>query len=162
MNYHIEIQRNNVTLAQFLASCKFECKKKGIDFNIDRKEFENPAKEYLTSYRVIDGIKKCYFEEYRTHTNYRRKLASYTNNEGFTRYYHTDELEEYQETKLEHWSNEHSAEDAPCQAETFRQFACNYQCYILNFDGTAFNEICEFTFDDDKTGHGYYYQANKD
>ena len=25
-----------------------------------------------------------------------------------------------------------------------------------------YNEICEFTFDDEKTGHGYYYQANRD
>ena len=26
----------------------------------------------------------------------------------------------------------------------------------------GYNEICEFTFDDEKTGHGYYYQANRD
>ena len=33
---------------------------------------------------------------------------------------------------------------------------------ILSFDGSMYNEICEFTFDDEKTGHGYYYQANRD
>ena len=27
---------------------------------------------------------------------------------------------------------------------------------------SGYNEICEFTFDDEKTGHGYYYQANRD
>lgn len=162
MDYQIEITRNNVTLAQFLASCKFECKKKGIDFNIEREEFENPQSEGLTSYRVIDGIKKCYFEEHRTYTNYRRKLASYTTPEGFTRFYYTNEIEEYQETKLEHWSNEQSAEDAPCIAETIRQFACDSQTYILNHDNSMYNEICEFTFWDDKTGTGYYYQVNKD
>ena len=30
--------------------------------------------------------------------------------------------------------------------------------YILNWDGSMYNEICEFTFDDEKTGHGYYYR----
>jgi hypothetical protein len=34
--------------------------------------------------------------------------------------------------------------------------------YIKNFDGSVYNEICEFTFWDDKRGNGYYYQANKD
>ena len=29
------------------------------------------------------------------------------------------------------------------------------------FDGDCYNEICEFTFDDEKTGHGYYYQMQK-
>ena len=36
----------------------------------------------------------------------------------------------------------------------------DYQTYILNFDGTMFNEICEFTFYDEKKGSGYYYQAS--
>lgn len=162
MNYQVEITRNNVTLAQFLAAVRATCKAKGIDCYVDREEFESPQSEGHTSYRVIDGIKKCYFEEYRTHTNFRNKLASYTTPEGFTRYYYTDEMEEYQETKLEHWSNEQSADDAPCQAETIRQFKCDTQTYILNHDGSCYNEICEFTFDDDKTGHGYYYQANRD
>jgi len=162
MNYQVEITRNNVTLAQFFAAVRATCKAKGIDFCIDREEFESPQGEGHTSYRVIDGIKKCYFEEYRTHTNYRRKTASYTTPDGFTRHYYTDELEEYQETKLECWSNEQSAEDAPCEAETSRQFAHDTQTYILNFDGSMYNEICEFTFWNDKIGTGYYYQANKD
>ena len=31
------------------------------------------------------------------------------------------------------------------------------QTYIRNFDGSVYNEICEFDFDDDKRGTGYYY-----
>lgn len=31
------------------------------------------------------------------------------------------------------------------------------QTYMRYIDGTVYNEICEFTFDDEKTGHGYYY-----
>ena len=32
-----------------------------------------------------------------------------------------------------------------------------WQTCTIAKDGNAFNEICEFTFDDEKTGHGYYY-----
>lgn len=161
-NYHIEIQRSNVTLAQFLRYVRQQCEKKGIDFYIEREDFEKPHAEYSTSYSVIDGKKKCHFAEYRTVTRYRRKIASYQTSEGFTRYYHTDELEEYEETELHRWDSEESAENAPCKAETFKQFACDYQTYILNFDGSCYNEICEFTFDEGNLGHGYYYQANRD
>lgn len=34
------------------------------------------------------------------------------------------------------------------------------QTYIRHDDGTLYNEICEFDFDDEKTGHGYYYLVN--
>lgn len=57
---------------------------------------------------------------------------------------------------------ESSAEDAPCKSEVCRDLPYDCQAFILNFDGSCFNEICEFTFDDEKTGHGYYYQMNKD
>ena len=40
-NYSIEIQRNNVTLAQFLRYVRQQCEKKGICMEIDREEFEN-------------------------------------------------------------------------------------------------------------------------
>lgn len=36
-----------------------------------------------------------------------------------------------------------------------------YQTCSITDDGNGFNEICEFTFDDEKTGHGYYYCMNK-
>ena len=161
-NYKIEIQRHDVTLAQFLRYVKKQCANKGIDFYINRDDFEKPHTEYSTSYSVKDGTRKSHFAEYRTCTRLRRKLASYTTSEGYTRYYHTDELEEYEETELHRWDTEDSADDAPCKAEIVRNFAYNTQTYILNFDGSCYNEICEFTFDDDKRGYGYYYQVNRD
>ena len=161
-NYHIEIQRNNVTLAQFLRYVKKQCANKGIDFNINRDEFEKPYREELSSYTVIDGVKKCHFAEYRTTTERRRKHASYTLPGGFTRYYYTDEIEEYEVTNLHRWSQDWDGSDAPCKAETVKTFAYDFQTYILNFDGSCYNEICEFTFDDDTHGHGYYYQVNRD
>lgn len=54
------------------------------------------------------------------------------------------------------------AEDAPCQSEVCRDLPYDCQTFILNFDGSCYNEICEFTFYDDKIGYGYYYQMNRD
>lgn len=161
-NYHIEIERNNVTVAQFLRYVKKQCADKGIPCDIDREYFENPGNEHLSSYSIIDGKKKCHFAEYRTYTRLRRKLASYTTSEGYLRHYHTDEVEEYEETALHRWDSEEDGAAAPCKAEKFKAFAYDIQTYILNFDGTCYNEICEFHFNDEKRGYGYYYQANKD
>lgn len=36
------------------------------------------------------------------------------------------------------------------------------QTYIRYANGACYNEICEFEFDDEKTGHGYYYLVNVD
>ena len=36
------------------------------------------------------------------------------------------------------------------------------QTYLRWSDGATFNEICEFDFDDEKKGHGYYYLLNID
>ena len=162
MNIHIEIQRYNVTLSEFFRYVKKQCEKKGLYFEIDKADFENPPSECGSSYTVVDGIKKCHYSETRTTTNYRRKHASYTTPQGFTRYYYTDELEEYQETKRHSWSREESGEDAPCKAEIYRTFPLDFQTYMLAFDGSCYNECCEFHYDDDKKGYGYYYQANKD
>ena len=41
-NYSIEIERNNVTLAQFLRYVRQQCERKGIDFGIERESFEKP------------------------------------------------------------------------------------------------------------------------
>ena len=123
-NYSIEIQRNNVTLSQFLAMIKYECKKKNITCNIEgTKEFEHPSYEYNTSYFIKDDKQIYYNNGYRTERN---------------------------------------KDKAPCKGETIRIKPLDYQTYILNFDGSLFNEICEFTFDNDKTGSGYYYQVNKE
>ena len=99
-NYSIEIERNNVTLAQFLRYVRQQCEKKGIYMEIDRGEFEKPSRPESYSYTVINGEKKCHSASYRTATKLRRKLASYQTAKGYTRFYYTDEFEEYEETKL--------------------------------------------------------------
>jgi hypothetical protein len=35
------------------------------------------------------------------------------------------------------------------------------QTFIRNTNGGTYNEICEFEFDDENTGHGYYYLINE-
>lgn len=50
--------------------------------------------------------------------------------------------------------------EKPCKAEMSISRPYEMQTYILNWDGTSYNEICEFSFDDGKTGVGYYYLAN--
>jgi len=119
----IELQRDNVTVSQFLSYIKSQAAKKGIDIGVDRDIFTNPHKDALnTSYFVRDG-KKIVF------------------NNGY--------------------KSEWDATDAACQAETIRTRPYDYQTYVLNFDGTHFNEICEFSFDDEKRGYGYYYYSSK-
>lgn len=36
------------------------------------------------------------------------------------------------------------------------------QTFLRYANGATYNEICEFVYDDDKTGHGYYYLVNVD
>ena len=60
VNYQIEIERNNVTLAQFLRYVRQQCEKKGIYMEIDRATFEKPLTESSYSYSVINGEKKCH------------------------------------------------------------------------------------------------------
>lgn len=50
--------------------------------------------------------------------------------------------------------------EKPCKAEKSVSRPYEMQTYILNWDGTMYNEICEFDFDNDKTGSGYYYLVN--
>lgn len=57
---------------------------------------------------------------------------------------------------------EDDADTAPCKSEICKTLPYETQTYVLNFDGSCFNEICEFTFNDEKTGYGYYYQMNRD
>jgi len=123
MDYQVEVTRNNVTLAQFLAACRFECKKKGICFEIERDEFEKPPYPCNTYYFIKDGKKISFNEGCRAEWN---------------------------------------ADDAPCKSEICKTKPLDTQTYILNHDGSMYNEICEFTFWDDKKGTGYYYRANRD
>ena len=54
----------------------------------------------------------------------------------------------------------HNNPEKPCQAEKSISHPYEMQTYICNWDGSKYNEICEFEFDDEKTGHGYYYLIN--
>lgn len=157
----IEVLRTNVTVAEFLSYVKRACKAKGLECDIIQEDFENPESEYMRSYTVVDGKKLVHEAHYQVLTTSRRKHASYTTPEGFTRYYLTDEMEEVEEKKLVHSSSVWDGEDAPCKAETIRMFAHDFQTYVLNFDGTCFNEICEFEFDEGNRGHGYYYRLER-
>ena len=124
MDKHIELQRSNVTVAEFFNYIKKQCAKKGMDFGLDRDEFENPRVTHDMGYHVTDGIKYVHMKDGP--------------------------------------SQQFDGKDAGAQAEIFRVKPLDYQCYVLNFDGSCYNEICEFTYDDDKRGFGYYYQLNKD
>ena len=50
----------------------------------------------------------------------------------------------------------------PCESEIVKCKPYDHQTYIRNFDGTTYNEIIEFQFDDEKTGTGYYYTVQID
>ena len=54
----------------------------------------------------------------------------------------------------------HDDPEKPCRAEKNVSRPYEMQTYIANRDGSVYNEICEFEFDDEKTGHGYYYLLN--
>jgi len=145
----VEMQRSNVTVAQFLRHIQAACEKQGLSRGFDRDDFEHPRIERCDSYHVTNGVKHCYSEYNQTTTRWGRKLFS-------------NELYEYEVTERAHYSSEWPGDDAPCKAETCRSFPYDLQTYILGWDGYCYNEICEFTFDDDKRGHGYYYQVCTD
>lgn len=49
-----------------------------------------------------------------------------------------------------------------CIAEKSVSKPYEMQTYVRYENGAVYNEICEFQFDDDKTGFGYYYLINVD
>lgn len=53
-------------------------------------------------------------------------------------------------------------ETRPCFAETCKQKPFDYQTYFKGFDGSVYNEIIEFQFDDENTGFGYFYTVSAD
>lgn len=63
----------------------------------------------------------------------------------------------------EYWNSRYTKgtpETRPAQSEVVKALPYDQQTYVLNFDGSVYNEIVEFTFDDDKKGVGYYYILN--
>ena len=67
--------------------------------------------------------------------------------------------------KGESWSIEyHDAlpSERPCMSEICTDRPYEKQTYIRNFDGSTYNEIIEFQFDDETHGTGYYYTVQID
>lgn len=54
----------------------------------------------------------------------------------------------------------HDDPEKPCKAEKSVSRPYEMQTYILHWNGAMYNEICEFSFDDEKMGSGYYYLVN--
>lgn len=63
-------------------------------------------------------------------------------------------------------SNSHyiggTPETRPCESETCKALPCDHQTYMRAFNGSVYNEIIEFTYDTETTGHGYYYTISAD
>lgn len=55
----------------------------------------------------------------------------------------------------------HNKACAPGKAEVIRTLPWDMHLYYLGFDGSLYNLICEFQFDTDTKGTGYYFQAIK-
>lgn len=65
--------------------------------------------------------------------------------------------------RSESWCSEYhdgNPDEKPCASEIVKEKPYEKQTYIRNFDGSCFNEIIEFDFWDETTGHGYYYTVN--
>lgn len=125
----LELTRQNVTVAGFLAYVHFKCRKAGIDWvQIDRNDFENPIDGRLASYNIKDGKKRCHYSD--------------APGKSFDQVFDADP-------------------DHPCQAEICKTYPLDQQTYFMNWNGECFNLIIEFTYDDEKRGHGYFYTADK-
>ena len=107
--FELELTRNDVTPAQFLAYVRRMCKAHEIDC------FEMSARDFAAG-------QSWGSDEYMN--------TRYVGGTPSTR---------------------------PCESEICKAMPYDHQTYIRNFDGSVYNEIIEFTFDDEKTGHGYFY-----
>lgn len=109
IDYELEVERNNVTPAQFLAYVRARAAKAGCPVDLDLAYFKG-GQEWGGG-------------------------CGYWNS-------HYD------------WG---IPGDRACASEICKWFPYDQQTYVRGFDGTVYNEIIEFTFDDEKKGHGYYY-----
>jgi hypothetical protein len=113
MKFEIEIERNNVTPAQFLAYCRSRVDAKGGDC--------------LRSDLDLDYFKRG------------------------------DDLS----FNIDHKAlNDECYTENGCEREKSISNPYEMQTYIKWSNGAMYNEICEFDFDNEKTGHGYYYLVN--
>ena len=82
----------------------------------------------------------------------------------FERPYSTNNVRYFVKDGIKYYSFNHDraveldGQDAACKSEVCRTLPLDYQTYIQSWDGNVFNEICEFAFDNEKKGTGYYYQ----
>jgi hypothetical protein len=53
--------------------------------------------------------------------------------------------------------NDECYTECGCEYEKSISKPYEMQTYSRSANGYVYNEICEFEFDDEKTGHGYYY-----
>lgn len=108
MLFELELTRNDVTPAQFLAYVRRMCKQHDIPFEMSARDFAAGqhwgSDEYMNT-RYVGGTPST----------------------------------------------------RPCVSEICKATPYDHQTYIHNFDGSVYNEIIEFTFDDEKTGHGYFF-----
>jgi hypothetical protein len=166
MEKYIEIQRNNVTVAEFLRYIRQRCEKKGLSFDLSREDFESPRRHYLNRYSCTGNKRHDYNADGGMRSKMRPVYAEARTESGrLLSLYKTGELEVYEEYEVVFSEKtEEFTEDnrPPCKAETCKSFPYDHQMYILNWDGSCYNEIIEFTFDDDKRGSGYYYQMHKE
>ena len=141
MDYQIELQQSGITVSDFLAYVKCQCEENSIPFDLTCTQFTKPHSEYSNSYYVTDGKIKYY-------------------NSGNATYIDSNGSELSKRVYREYYDD--NAEGIPCKVKTVRQFAYDHQIYVLNFDGSYYNEICGFIFENDSLGTGYYFQANRD
>lgn len=113
MKFEIEISRNNVTPAQFLAYV--------------RSRVDSKGGEYIRTDLDLDYFKRG--NDINCEVNHKA-----LNDECFT--------------------------VSGCEHEKSVSHPYEMQTYIRWANGAVYNEICEFDFDDEKTGHGYYYLVN--
>ena len=141
MDYRIELQRSGLTVSAFLAYVKCRCESENIPFDLTCAQFIMPNSEYSNSYYVTDGKIKYYNSSKAVCID----SKGHELNKRVYREYYDD-----------------NSEGVPFRVNTIRQFAYDHQIYILNFDGSFYNEICGFVFESEDIGTGYYYQINKD
>lgn len=115
MKFEIEITRNNVTPAQFLAYC--------------RSRVDSKGGKYVRSDLNLDYFKRG--NDLNFDVNHKA-----LNDECYT--------------------------VGGCEYEKGTSHPYEMQTYIRSTNGDVYNEICEFDFDSEKTGHGYYYLINVD
>lgn len=124
----IELQRNHVTPAQFLAYVRAQCRKNGCETAITLEDFRDDKNPTMRSLRIV-GTDEIFCGSSESGNIVRSVSPAVI------------PLEPYEFTE-----------------EIFISEPYHSHIYFQRVDGVGYNEICEFSFDDEYFGHGYYYQ----